>query len=122
MGESLETRLAFLQRQLHAINLAVAQAAARGDQTAIDNLRVYYRRIAADVEALKREAYEKDMPSDFMLGLAGVGDQVTAVGRSIGAGIVTTGKLLKYLPIVAFGLLIVVGLIYAGKIGKDLRK
>jgi regulator of sirC expression with transglutaminase-like and TPR domain len=122
MAETLETRLAFLQRQLHAINLAIQQAKGRDDQVAIERLRELYVRVATDVEQLKREALDKDMPSDFMLTLSRVSDQVVAVGSSIGQAVVTTAKLVKYLPWIALGLVVVVGLIYAGKIGKDLRK
>lgn len=122
MAETLETRLAFLQRQLHAINLAIVQAKGRDDQVAIERLRELYQKVAADVEDLKREAFAKDMPSDFLLTLSRVSDQVVAVGASIGQAVVTSVKLVKYLPWIALGLVIVVGLIYAGKIGKDLRR
>lgn len=125
MGETLDARIAFLQRQLHAINLAVQQAKARGDEATVATLREEYRRLAAQVEVLKREAYEADSPSDLLVALDRFSDETIAVGKEIGAtvGNVAAGvtNLVKYLPAILLVGLLVVGLFYAAKLRKDLQ-
>jgi hypothetical protein len=120
---TIQGRLDFLQRQLFAINQAWAAAKARGDnQEALDGLRRTYDSVLRQINALKGEALDADMPSGFMLTLAKIGDEAIAVGETIGAVAGTALNVLKYLPWIALGLIIVVGLIYAGKLGKELRK
>lgn len=126
MGETLDARIAFLQRQLHAINLAVQQARARGDEATVTVLREQYRELAAQVEALKAEAYAHDSPSDLLVALDRFSDETIAVGKEIGAGVgnVVSGvtSLVKYLPAIILVALLAVGLFYAAKLRKDLGK
>lgn len=120
--KTAQAKLDFLQRQLFAINQATAAAIARGDTTAVEVLRSNFRSVAAQVAALKAEALAADMPSDFMLTLDRFGDEVVHVGKQLGEAAGNALDVLKYLPYIAVGLVVIVGLIYAGKIGKDLRK
>lgn len=115
---TIQARLDFLQRQLHAINLAVAQARARGDQAAIDAMRATYRKLALEIKQLQADALAAEMPSAFMLALSDFSDQAIEVGKEIGDATLTT---LKALPIILTVALIVIGLIYAGKIRNGLK-
>lgn len=125
MGETLDAQVAFLQRQLHAINLAIGQAKARNDQDAINRLKALYVEVAAKTEALKREALASDAPAAFMVALDNFGDEVIATGKELGVTVLDTAKgvasVAKYLPIIIVVALVVVGLVYAGKIRKDLQ-
>lgn len=125
MGETIDARIAFLQRQLHAISLAAHQAKAREDTAALANLRELWNKVAADVAALQDEARENDSPAALLVALDNFGDQVIAVGKDIGAAAVDTvqgaAAIIKYLPLILAVTLIVVGLVYAGKIRKDLK-
>ena len=125
MGETLAARIPFLQRHLHAINLAVAQAKARGDEATVATLREQYRALAAQVEELKREAYAADSPSDLLVALDRFSDETIAVGKEIGASAVNVvsgvSALVKYLPVILLVGLLVVGVFYAAKLRKDLQ-
>lgn len=125
MGETLDARIAFLQRQLHAISLAVAQARARDDTAALETLRSLWLKVRDDVEKLKAEALAADSPSAFMVQLDGLGDEVLKTGQQfVEAGVSVVGGIsttFKYLPLLLLIALVVVGLIYAGKIRKGLK-
>lgn len=125
MAETLSARLDFLRRQLHAIALSIQDAKARSDQAAIDTLTTLYKKVQADLVALQREALAADSPSAFMQALDSFGDEVIKTGaqlRDAGANIVGgIGSTLKYLPLILLAALVVVGLIFAGKIRKDLK-
>jgi hypothetical protein len=116
--------LEFLQGQLHAISLATAQAKARGDMAAMATLQTLYNKVRADVLALQDEAKAADMPSAFMMKLAGLSDQLLETGAALKDAAVSAvggiGATLKYLPLILLLGLVVVGLIYAGKIRKGL--
>jgi hypothetical protein len=124
VGSTVDARLEFLQSQLHAISLATAQARARGDAVGIANLKALYDKVRADVLALQRESLAAEMPSAFMLKLDALGDQVIQTGVALKDAAVSVvggvGTTLKYLPIILVLALVVVGLIYAGKIRKEL--
>lgn len=124
MGETLDARIAFLQRQLHAISLSIQDAKARGDTQALQALGALWRKVNADIEQLKRDAYDQEAPGAFMQALSGISDEALKVaGQLKDAGItVVTGaaSLVKWLPLILLGALVVVGLIYAGKIRKGL--
>lgn len=124
MGDTIQGRLDFLQRQLHAIGLALADARARNDMAAVESLQALFTKVRADVLQLQRDALDADMPSDFMRALAAVGDEVVATGKALGeattSAITGIGATLKYLPLILLLALVVVGLIYAGKIRKGL--
>jgi len=124
VGETLDARVDFLQRQLHAISLATQQARARGDAAAVVTLQSLYDKVRADVLALQKEALDADMPSAFMLKLDALGDQVLQAGAALKNAAVSAvggiGTTLKYLPLILLLALVVVGLIYAGKIRKGL--
>lgn len=125
MGETIESRIAFLQSQVHAISLAVEQAKGRGDTATIDNLRALQRKIMQDIIALQQQARDADMPSNLLLTLDRLSDEAIAVGKQIQEATVDTVKgaatLVKALPIILLVAVIVVGLIYAGKIRKELK-
>lgn len=125
MGETLDARINFLQRQLHAIVEATRQAQARGDTAGLEALGALYKKVNADIEALKADAKAADSPSAFMLALDGLSDEAiktATVLRDAGVTVVTgAASLVKYLPIILFGALVIVGLIYAGKLRKDLK-
>lgn len=125
MAETIEARVAFLQNQVHAINLAVQQAKGRGDQAAIASLGVVLKKVQQQLADLKEEALGKDMPSQFMLTLSGISDEVTHVAQEITHAGVEAVKgaagIVKALPIILAVALIVVGLVYAGKLRKDLK-
>lgn len=122
----LSERLAFLQRQLHAINQAWAQAKARGDtEEQLATLRRLFVKVSADIEALKGDALKAEAPSAFMQTLAAFSDEATKVGATLGNAAVNTiagvGALVKYLPIILVVAVVVVGLVVAGKIRKELK-
>lgn len=125
MAETIDARINFLQRQLHAISLATQEAKARNDQVAIDALAQLYSKLRADVLALQVEAKAQDMPPAFLVTLDHMGDEVLKVGTQLteaGANIVSGfGSLVKYLPVILLVALVLVGLVYAGKIRKDLQ-
>jgi len=125
MGETLDARVNFLQRQLHAIVLATQQAQARNDTEALKGLGALYRKVNADIEALKAEAKAADSPSAFMVTLDGLSDEAiktATVLRDAGVTVVTgAASLVKYLPVILLVALVVVGLVYAGKLRKDLK-
>lgn len=125
MGETIDARINFLQRQLHAVTLSIQDAKARGDKDGIDRLTALFNKIDADVTALKAEAKANDSPSAFMVQLDALGDEVVKTGqqlRDAGANIVGgIGATLKYLPIILLAALVIVGLVYAGKIRKGLK-
>jgi hypothetical protein len=125
VGSAIEGRLEFLQSQLHAISLATAQARARGDAAAIATLQTLYNKVRADVFALQKEALAADMPSAFMLKLDAFSDQVLQTGVALKDAAVSVaggiGATFKYLPLLVLVTLVVVGLIYAGKIRKGLK-
>lgn len=123
---TLDARVAFLQGQVHAINLAIQQAKARGDQAAIDNLRTLWRKIMQQIIDLQGEAYKDEMPSQFMLTLDSLSDEAISVGKQIGESAVDITKgaatLVKALPIILLVALVLVGLVWAGKFAKDTKK
>lgn len=125
MGETLDARIAFLQRQLHAISLSIEQAKGRNDTAAVAALVPLYNKVAADIEQLKQDAYDQEAPSQFMQTLAGLSDEVIKTAkqfRDAGVSVVAgAGTVIKWLPVVLVVALIVVGLVYAGKIRKDLK-
>jgi len=125
MGETIDARINFLQRQLHAVTLSIQDAKARGDTDAIGRLATLYQKIRADVLALQAEAKANDDPSAFLKALDALGDEVAKTGqqlRDAGANIVSgIGSTLKYLPIILLVALVVVGLLFAGKIRKDMK-
>lgn len=125
MAEIIDARVNFLQRQLHAITLATQEAKARGDTEAIATLATLYKKVYADVLTLQAEAKTNDSPSALMTTLDALGDEVLKTGaqlRDAGANLVSgAGTVLKYLPLVAILALVVVGLVVAAKIRKDLK-
>jgi len=125
MAETIDARINFLQRQLHAISLATQDAKARNDQVAIDALAQLYKKVRADVLALQVEAKAHDAPAAFLVTLDNMGDEVLKVGTQLteaGANIVSgIGSTLKYLPYILLAALVIVGLVYAGKIRKDIQ-
>lgn len=125
MGETIDARIAFLQRQLHAISLATQEAKARNDQVAIDTLGQLYNKVRADVLALQVQAKAEDMPPALLVTLDNMTDEAVRVGKQLteaGANIIGgIGATLKYLPLILLAVLLVVGLVYAGKIRKDLQ-
>lgn len=125
MAETIDARVNFLQRQLHAIGLALEQARGRKDAATIVSLRALFNKLNAEIVALQAEAKAKDMPSSFMLTLDALSDEAIKTGlqfRDAGVTIVSgAASLVKYLPLILAVALIVVGLVYAGKIRKDLK-
>lgn len=122
---TLDARVAFIQRQLHAVNLSLQQAVGRGDAAGIAALKQLYKKLQADAEALKADAHASDAPSAFMMQLDALSDEFIKTGRAIEAATVATvggiGATFKYLPIILLVALVVVGLVYAGKLRKDLK-
>lgn len=122
---TIQARLDFLQSQMHALNLAIDQAHARGDQDAIDRMRVTYRKLALEVSQLQEDARVAEMPSAFMLALSDFSDEAIIVGKKVGDVTLQTAQgvasLVKALPWVIAVALIVVGLVYAGKIRHGLK-
>lgn len=125
MAETLQARLDFLQSQLHAISLALQQARGRGDAEAIAALSTLWKKVYGDIKQLQTDAYNADAPSQFMQTLAGIGDEALRVGAAIKDATVSVvgglGAVGKYLPIILLAALVIVGLVYAGKIRKDLK-
>jgi len=125
MAETLQARLDFLQRQLHAISLSLEQARGRGDTEAIQALATLWRKVYADIKQLQEDAYKDDAPSQFMQTLAGISDEALKVAGQIkDAGVtVVTGaaNIVKWLPVILVVALVAVALVYAGKIRKDLK-
>ncbi len=121
---TMDARIQALQRQVHAISLAIQQAVARGDTDGIARLRTLYAKVRADVRALQDEAVKAEMPSAFMIQLAGISDELVNTGKVLVkasvAAVQGVGATLRYLPLILLVGLIVVGLIYAGKIRKGL--
>jgi len=126
MAETLDARINFLQRQLHAISLSIADAKARDDQVAMDTLRTLWRKVWSQLIDLEQDAYTQEAPSDFMRTLDALSDEAVTVGKQIGMSAIEVSKgaatLVKALPIILLVALVLVGLVYAGKIGKDLKK
>jgi len=124
VGSTIEGRLEFLQSQLHAISLATAQARARGDAGAVAALQTLYSKVRADVLQLQKDALDAEMPSAFMLKLSAFSDQVIQTGAALKEAAVSAasgiGATFRYLPLILLLALVVVGLIYAGKIRKEL--
>lgn len=124
MGETIDARIAFLQRQLHAITLATQQAQARDDTVAVATLRELFAKLAKEVETLKIEAHANDAPSALLVTLDNFGDEVAATGKSLGLAVVNVAAgaaaFIRYLPAIVLVGLLVVGLIYAGKLRKEL--
>lgn len=125
MAETIEGRIAFLQSQVHAISLALQQAIGRDDKVAVDNLRVTQRKLMQQIIDLQGEAYQKDMPSNLMRTLDSLSDSAIEVGRQIQQASIDTVKgaatLVKALPIILLAALVIVGLVYAGKIRSGLK-
>lgn len=122
---TLDARVAFIQRQLHAVNLSLQQAVGRGDTAAIASLKTLYKKLQADAEQLKADAHASDAPGAFMMQLDALSDEFIKTGRAIEAATVTAvggiASTVKYLPIILLVALVVVGLVYAGKLRKDLK-
>ncbi len=122
---TLDGRLEFLRRQLHAITLATQDAKARNDQTTIDTLTTLYKKVQSDLVALQADALKAESPSAFMLSLSSFSDEMIKTGvqlRDAGANIVGgLGSTLKYLPVILLAALVIVGLVFAGKIRKGLK-
>lgn len=128
MGDTLDARIAFLQRQLHAINLAIGQAQSQPEPQrteTIARLKELYASVVSQVAALSKEAHASDAPSALLVTLDNFGDEVAETGKKLAAaaGDVVGGvaALVKYLPVILLVALVVVGLVYAGKIRKDLK-
>jgi hypothetical protein len=113
---SLAEELAFLQSQLHAINLALAQARARGDETAIVTLRALYDKLTVQAEQLKVFAREQDAPSDFLLALSRFSDETVATAQAFKAAAVGVasgfGTLSRLGPWILFGVVVILVLYY----------
>lgn len=122
---TIEGRLEFLRSQMHALNIAIDQARARKDQNAIDRMKLTYRKLANELVQLQSEAVAKEMPSAFMLTLSDFSDEAIIVGKKVGDVSLEVGKglasLVKALPWVIAVALIIVGLVYAGKIRHGLK-
>lgn len=122
---TIDARLEFLRSQMHALSIAIDQAKARSDQIAIDAMRATYRKLASELVALQADALAADMPSAFMRTLSDFSDQAITIGQKIGVVTLDTAKgvasLVKALPWVIAVALIVVGLVYAGKIRNALK-
>lgn len=122
---TIDARLEFLRRQMHALSVAIDQAKARNDLVAVDAMRATYRKLAAELTQLQADAKAADMPSGFMLALSDFSDQAVAVGQKLGDVTLQTAQgvasLVKALPWVIAVALIVVGLVYAGKIRHGLK-
>lgn len=125
MAQTLDARLEVLRSQLHAISLSIGQAKARKDQAGIDRLQALWNKVNADLTALQRDAKAADSPSAFMQTLSNFSDEAIKTGRALqdaGASALSgIGATLKYLPVILLVALVVVGLVYAGKIRKDLK-
>lgn len=122
---TIDARLEFLRSQMHALSIAIDQAKARNDQVAIDAMRGTYRKLASELMALQADALAAEMPSAFMRTLSDFSDQAIAVGQKVGVVTLEAAKgvatLVKALPWVIAVALIVVGLVYAGKIRHGLK-
>lgn len=128
MGDTLDARIVFLQRQLHAVNLGIGQAQAQPEPQrteTVTRLRALYVSIVAQVAELSKEAHAQDAPSALLVSLDHFGDEVVTTGKQLAAaaGDVVGGvaALVKYLPLILLAALVIVGLVYAGKIRKDLK-
>jgi uncharacterized coiled-coil protein SlyX len=123
VADTLEGRLAFLQRQLHAISLSVAQAKARGDTAAVVTLRALYRKLLGDVEALKADALKAEAPSGFMLALSAFSDEAIRVGKDVGGVVLDTAAatvgVVRSLPVILMVALVLAAVVLV-KIGPQL--
>lgn len=107
-----EDRFTFLAQQMSAIATAMRQALARGDTTDLDSLRTLLKKVVADARTLAGEASQAEMPSQFMLDLANLGDQATQLLQETATGI---GGLVSAAPLIVVGLLVVLGIgLYKG--------
>lgn len=110
---------------MHALNIAIDQARSRGDQDGIDRMRLTYRKLANELVQLQSEALSEEMPGAFMRALSDFSDEAITVGKKVGDITLQTAKgvatLVKALPWVIAVALIVVGLVYAGKIRHGLK-
>jgi hypothetical protein len=122
----LNERLTFLARQLHAIAQGIGDAKARNDLVALAGLTQLYVKVRADFVDLTGEAKRIDSPGALMTALANFSGEVDKVGAALGAGTVAVfsglGTLARWLPWILAGAVVIVGLVYAGKIGKELHK
>ena len=107
------TDLSFLTSQLGTIAVAAQQAKARSDQADLDSLMRLYRQVATRTRNL-RASLPSDAPSSFMVALDSFSDQAIGVGKSA-FGIVEdfgqgAASITKAIPLVAIGLLVVLGI------------
>src|SRR6266566_2363133 len=104
MGDTLSARLEFLQRQLHAIGLAIDQARARGDVAGLKRLHDTFHEVLTQVLALQEEVKASEMPSQFLMQLDNLSDETIATGKKLEAAAVQTAQgaasLVRWLPVV----------------------
>ena len=120
MGDTLSARLEFLQRQLHAIGLAIDQARARDDVAGLKRLHDTFHEVLTQVLALQEEVKASEMPSQFLMQLDNLSDEAIATGKKLEAAAVQTAQgaasLVRWLPVVLLVAIVVVGIYYVRKV------
>lgn len=125
-ASDLQDRVTFLSQQLSAIGVAAQQAKARGDQADLVAIMAQYRNVAGQINILNSQI-PSGMPSDFMLSLSNLSDQLVQVGQE---GFNLTAETARglassvnILPLLLVGIVAVLGIgLYKGSLSASVRR
>jgi len=98
-----------------------------GQEQALEQFRAQYRVLAAQLAALRIQASKADMPARFLLALDNFSDKVVETGRQLGADVSdtlsTAGTLVKLLPWLIVGALVIIGVaVYRGSLKVNVKR
>lgn len=121
LDTSLSAQLAQLQAQIGDLTRSMIAAKSAGNDAALDQFRAQYRVLSAQLAALRTQANQADMPSDFMRRLDAFSDSVIDQGKKLGAAVDNTltgaSLLVKWLPWIVVGALVILGVaLYKGNL------
>lgn len=125
--QALQAQLSAWQRTLHGLALTLAQARASQNATMEQQVRSATIVVLRQIADLQDTIRGQQMPSDFMLALADVGDQAVQLAKDVGGiGKKLTDKVgsaLDWIPVLLAGVVIVLGIgLYKGSLRAEVRR